>query len=186
MFIDPKPETGRILSQRTVYSGPVFDLKQLTVQTPDGLQVERDLIKHAQAVAILALTKDNQVLVGREYRVGVNREAYSLPAGLMNPTETALEAAKRELQEETGYQPTHLEEMVAIHSSEGMTDEFVHLMLARIDAAPSTQPDFDHDEFVTSQLVPLDEVIAAVKTGAITSAQSVAALSYYLAFHQAN
>ena len=63
-----------------------------------------------------------------------------------------------------------------------MTDETVHLMLAQIDESKRTAQHFDQDELVTSQLVPLADVIKAVQSGAIGSAQSVAAVSYYLAF----
>ena len=182
MFIQKNTAKGEIQSATTAYSGHIFDVLQQVVKTPDGLTVHRDLIKHAPAVALLALTADDQVLVNREYRVGINAEAYALPAGLINPGEDVLTAAKRELEEETGYLAQSLEAMVAIRSSEGMTDEVVHLILARVDRAKRTAQHFDADEFVTSPFVPLAEVIAAVRDGRIASAQSVAAISYYLAF----
>ncbi|WP_461223960.1 NUDIX hydrolase [Lacticaseibacillus suihuaensis] len=182
MFIETPQPSGRILSSREVYAGPIFSVLQQTIDTPDGLRVTRDLIRHAQAVAMLAITPDDRVLVNREYRVGVNRESFALPAGLINTGETVLAAARRELQEETGYQALDLSELVAVHSSEGMTDELVHLVLATIDPEQTTAKHFDQDEFVQSALVPLEEVKAAVQAGQITSAQSVSALSYYLAF----
>lgn len=182
MFIQPSPQKGRILAATKAYHGYIFDVIQQTIATPDGLTVERDLIKHAPAVAMLALTPADQVLINREYRVGINAESFALPAGLMNPGEDPVQAARRELEEETGYAALELQEMCAIRSSEGMTDELVHLMLARIDPAKRTATHFDQDEFVTSQLVPLSEVVAAVKDGRIGSAQSVGAISYYEAF----
>lgn len=182
MFIHSSKQTGRILAARTVYSGHIFDVIKQTIDTPDGLRVERDLIKHAPAVAMLALTPDDQVLINREYRVGINAESFALPAGLMDPGEEPGTAAKRELEEETGYLAVDISEMCAIRSSEGMTDEVVHLMLAHIDPAKRTKTHFDQDEFVTSKLVPLTEVIAAVKGGKIASAQSVGAIAYYQAF----
>ncbi|WP_125703352.1 NUDIX hydrolase [Lacticaseibacillus daqingensis] len=182
MFLTASHTPGRILASRPVYTGPIFTVAKQTIDTPDGLRVERDLIHHAPAVAILAITPDDQVIVNREYRVGVNRESFALPAGLINPGETPLAAAKRELVEETGYAVQTLTPLCAVHSSEGMTDELVHLMLATIDPTQRTATHFDQDEFVTAQLVPLPTVIAAVKDGRITSAQSVSALSYYMAF----
>lgn len=182
MFIKASTKPGRILAAHTAYSGHIFEVIQQTIDTPDGLRVERDLIKHAPAVAMLALTPDHKVLVNREYRVGINAEAFALPAGLMDPGENPIVAARRELAEETGYEAGEISEMCAIRSSEGMTDETVHLMLAQIDESKHTAQHFDQDEFVTSQLVPLADVIKAVQSGAIGSAQSVAAVSYYLAF----
>ncbi|MCI1985462.1 MAG: NUDIX hydrolase [Lactobacillus sp.] len=182
MFIQPTNETGRILSSRNIYSGHIFNIVQQTIETPDGLRVERELIKHLPAVALLAITADDQVLVNREYRVGINAEAFALPAGLIDPGETPEAAAKRELEEETGYIAQALQPLCAVRSSEGMTDEVVHLYHATIDPSARTPQHFDRDEFVTSELVPLSEVIAAVKDGRIASAQSVSALSYYMAF----
>lgn len=182
MFLQASKATGRILSSRSVYAGHIFQIFQQTIDTPDGLRVERDLIKHAPAVAMLALTADDRVLINREYRVAINAEAFALPAGLMDPGEDPETAAKRELHEETGFAPLDVQEMCAVRSSEGMTDEVVHLMLCHVDPDQGGKQDFDQDEFVTSQFVPLADVIDAVKSGLIASAQSVSALSYYLAF----
>lgn len=182
MFIEPKGTKGEILSSTTSYTGHIFKVTNNQVKTPDGLTIQRDLIKHAPAVALLAITEDDQVLINREYRIGINAEAYALPAGLIDAGETPLQAAKRELEEETGYLAQALTPLCAVRSSEGMTDEVVHLFLASIDTTKRAAKHFDQDEFVTSQLVPLTEVLDAVKDGRIASAQSVSAISYYMAF----
>lgn len=75
---------GKVLSTTPVYHGPIFDLVKQTIETPDGLEVKRDLIQHGNAVTILAMTADDQVVLGSEYRVGRNAETISLPAGLIN------------------------------------------------------------------------------------------------------
>lgn len=182
MFIEPTGKKGRILSSSTVYSGYIFSILKQVIDTPDGLQVERDLVKHQPAVALLAMTADDEVLVNREYRVGINAESFALPAGLIDPGESVMDATKRELTEETGYIAQGVQEMTAIRSSEGMTDEVVHLMLVQVAKDDKGKQHFDQDEFVTSQFVPLSEVIAAVKDGRMASAQTVSAVSYYLAF----
>jgi ADP-ribose pyrophosphatase len=182
MFIQSDTAKGKILSSTTSYTGHIFKVTNHQVQTPDGLTVQRDLIEHAPAVALLAITDDDQVLVNREYRIGINAEAYALPAGLINAGETPLQAAKRELEEETGYLAQSLTPLCAVRSSEGMTDEVVHLFLASVDRDKHVAKHFDQDEFVTSEFVPLNEVLEAVKDGRIASAQSVSAISYYMAF----
>jgi len=176
------PAFGQILSEKTMYNGPIFDVKRLQIKTPDQLTVQRDLITHAPAVAMLAMTDDQQVLINREYRVAVNQEVYALPAGLINAGEDVPTAALRELREETGYIGSDPRVMTAIRSSEGMTDELVSLVLVQIDQNNKTVTDFDQDEFVSSKLVPFADVIDAVKQGQIQSAQSVAAVAYYQAF----
>lgn len=182
MFIQSDTAKGQIQSSSTAYTGHIFKVIKNIVKTPDGLQVDRDLVKHDPAVALLAITSDDQVLINREYRIGINAEAYALPAGLIDAGETPLQAAKRELEEETGYIAQSLTPLCAVRSSEGMTDEVVHLFLASVDRDKHAAKHFDQDEFVTSEFVPLNEVLEAVKDGRIASAQSVSAISYYMAF----
>ncbi|RRK10114.1 NUDIX hydrolase [Lactiplantibacillus garii] len=173
---------GKILKQTPVYHGPIFDLVKQEIKTPDGLTVERDLIDHGNAVTILALTADDQVVLGSEYRVGRNAETVSLPAGLINGDEDPLVAAKRELQEETGYVAHDSRVMTQISSSEGFTNETVSLILTHIDPTEHAAKHFDHDEYVNTQLVPLTHVIELLKKGQIRSAQGVCALTWYLNF----
>lgn len=182
MFIQPNSAKGKILSSETSYTGHIFKVTNNQVKTPDGLTVQRDLIEHAPAVALLAITADDQVLINREYRIGINAEAYALPAGMIDAGETPLQAAKRELEEETGYLAQSLTPLCTVRSSEGMTDEVVHLFLASVDRDIQAAKHFDQDEFVTSEFVPLNDVLEAVKDGRIASAQSVSAISYYMAF----
>ena len=150
MFFDHPLAKGTILSETPHYHGPIFDIVTQKIKTPDGLTVKRDLIRHANAVAMLALTHDNRVLINREYRVATNSEVYALPAGLIDAGEDWQTAASRELREETGYITHDLQWLTA--------------------------------EFVTSRLVPFSELVAGVKSGKINSAQTVAAVTYYLAF----
>ena len=173
---------GKVLSTTPVYHGPIFDLVKQTIKTPDGLEVKRDLIQHGDAVTILALTADEQVVLGSEYRVGRNAETISLPAGLINAGEDPVAAAKRELQEETGYVAHDAQIMTQISSSEGFTDETVSLILTHIDPQERLARHFDADEYVNTQLVPLTKVIELLKGGQIHSAQGICALTWYLNF----
>jgi ADP-ribose pyrophosphatase len=173
---------GKILEQKNVYSGRVYDVDQLHVQTPDGLKVERDLIRTDPTVTILAMTADDQVVMTNEYRVGVNRDSVSLPAGIVNPGETSEQAAARELKEETGYIAKSVQKMTRITSSEGFMDQFADLMLIRFDPVDRVRQHFDKDEFVSSALVPIDQVVGWIKTGKVNTAQSVSSVGYYLLF----
>lgn len=187
MAIFPKAgRAGKILAQEDLYQGPIFNLVKQTIETPDGLKVKRDLIDHGNAVTILALTPDDQVVLNSEYRVGQNAETISLPAGLINEGEDPITAAKRELQEETDYIAKSPQVMTQITSSEGFTSEIVSLVLTHIDPNEHGERHFDHDEFVNTQLVPLVDVIALMRDGKLRSAQAVCALNWYLNFERDN
>ncbi len=177
-------QPGQVRTEQQLYHGYIFDLVQRQIKTPDQMMVTRDVILHRPAVAILALTDKQQVVVNSEYRAGVNQESIALPAGLLNENEDVTTAAARELSEETGYVAHDLQVLTTVASSEGFTDERVTLVLAHVHANEKVATNFDTDEFVNSQLVPLADLIALIKTGTVQSAQTVAAVSYYLAFCQ--
>jgi len=180
--LDKAGRKGKILKQKEVYQGPIFKLVKQTIETPDGLTVERDLIQHGDAVTILAITPDDRIVLNTEYRVGLNAETISLPAGLINAGEDPLPAAERELQEETGYLAHDSQIMTKITSSEGFTTETVNLILTHIDPTERGERHFDADEFVNNELVPLKKVVALLQAGKIHSAQAVCALTWYLNF----
>lgn len=175
-------KNGKILAEKAIYQGQIFKLVQQEIQTPDQMTVKRDVVLHKPAVAVLALTPEQQVVVNVEYRAGVNHESLSLPAGLLNDGETPLVAAKRELQEETGYVARNLKIMTTITSSEGFTDEKVTLVLAQIEADQQATKHFDHDEFVTSGLMAYQDLRTKIQTGTVTSAQTVSAVGFYELF----
>ncbi|WP_412988538.1 NUDIX hydrolase [Pediococcus siamensis] len=175
---------GEILAQKIIYTGPIFKLSKQKIKTPDGLTVDRDLILHQDAVTVLAFTPDQHVLINTEYRVGVNAESLSLPAGLINEGETPVMAAKRELQEETGFQAHQIEVMTTVTPSSGFSSEKVILVLARIDAVPTAQRHFDADEYVNSQLIRYEHLKELIQHNRVRAAQAVAAVGYYEMFYK--
>lgn len=173
---------GEILDSKQIYKGPIFTLSQQKIKTPDGLTIDRDVILHGSTVTILAFTPNQHVLLNTEYRVGVNAESLSLPAGLINEGETPLQAAKRELIEETGYQTTKTEIMTTSTVSAGFSTEKVTLILAQIEPQKTESQHFDSDEFVNSQLIRYSHLKQLIAQGRIRSSQAIAAVGYYEMF----
>ena len=88
------------------------------------------------AIGIIAVTDDDRIVLAEQYRIPVGRRVLELPAGLVGddpaqPKETLEAAAERELLEETGYRAAEIRVLVEAASSAGLTDECVHLLLAR-------------------------------------------------------
>lgn len=175
-------QQGQIIDHTKAYQGPVFSVHQLHIKTPDALTVERDLIHTDPTVTILALTPDEQVVLTSEYRVGINADSVSLPAGIVNEGETVEQAATREFQEETGYVAESVSQMTTVTSSEGFMDQTAALMLIRFDPATQTARHFDADEFVTAELVSFDQLLTWLHEGKINTAQGLAAAAYYQLF----
>ena len=144
----------------TLFSGQIFDVIQL--DTPDG---PRQLVTKSSAVAVFAVTTDNQVVLTNQYRVGTGNYETELPAGLIDENEDALIAAQRELAEETGYTAPDANwvDLGLSFSSSGFTDEAVHHFL--VTGVERTQEqDLDMDENITIHFMPLNDIAGKIDT----------------------
>jgi ADP-ribose diphosphatase len=95
-----------VLASKIVFQGPVFHVTSDRVQEPSGVVVQRDVVRHGGSVVVLAVDDagpELRVLLERQYRYAADQYLWELPAGSIDPGETPLFGAKRELREETGY-----------------------------------------------------------------------------------
>lgn len=142
---------------RTIWSGKVVRLEVL-----DG---RYEVARHAPAVAVLAV-RDGRVLGVRQSRPAIGRDTWELPAGLVDPGESPLDAAHRELSEEAQLGGT-LTPITRFYVSPGFTDELVHLYQATdLHPAPGTP---DADEHVTVEWVDPRDTWLAIRDGRLAS-----------------
>jgi 8-oxo-dGTP pyrophosphatase MutT (NUDIX family) len=120
-----------VLKERVAYEGAVVDVRVDTVRMPDGSRVEREVVAHADSVAVVALDPDGRVLLIHQYRHPLRTELWELPAGLRDEEGESAEAtARRELREEAGVEAGSWTVLVELHPTPGMTDEAVTVYLA--------------------------------------------------------
>ena len=163
-----------ILSTETIFDGRIVHLKVHTVRLPDGNESKREIIYHQGAVAIVAIDEQQQVLLVKQFRLGVGDVTYEIPAGLLEANEDPLNAISRELREETGYRPLNIEEIGGIYVAPGYTTEYIHLYYAdSYEYAPLKQ---DDDEFVEAIRIPLFDALKMIDDGIIIEGKSVVAL----------
>lgn len=163
-----------ILDTEHIYEGRVVKLDVHRVRTPGGQIMQREVIQHQGAVALVALDDRQNVLLVRQYRIGANQPMLEIPAGLLEPGEAPEICAARELQEETGYRPAHLERLGGFYPTPGYTTEYIHLYLATgLSEAPL---DGDEDEFIELERIPLAEALALIERGSISDGKSLIAL----------
>jgi len=171
-----KPK-ARLLSSRTVYRGPVFSVTTDHVLEPGGVKVRRDLIHHSGSVVILAVDDSRstpRVLLERQYRHAAGDYLWELPAGRIDPGEDELEAAKRELIEETGYRAAHWHRILNFYPSPGFVAETMAVYLATGLRAGEAQP--EEDEIIVKRMVPVPVVLGMILKGTIRDAKTISSV----------
>lgn len=144
---------------------------------PDGDTAEREVVSHIDAVAVVPLTPDDDVVLLRQYRHPVGGYQLELPAGILDePDEAPEEAARRELAEETGMGVGELVPLVRFANSAGWTDEHTTVFWGR-DVVPASRPDgFEATaEEADMQVVtlPWSEALARARRGELTDAKTL-------------
>lgn len=125
---DDRPE---LISRERPYDGRLVHLRVDRIRLPSGRETTREVIEHPGASVILPVTGDGQIWFVRQTRYAIDRELFELPAGLVDPGETPLETARRELREEVGLVPGSIEEIASLFPSAGYSNEEVHVFHAR-------------------------------------------------------
>lgn len=173
----PGSHDFRTVDSRLVYNGAIVALRLDRVEMPDGRIVEREVVEHHGAVAVVAVDDDGRVVLIRQYRHPLGERLLELPAGLIDIAgEDPLAAARRELAEETGLAAREWSVLVDVALSPGFTDEALRVYLAR-GLTETDRPAPEHEE-ADLELVrmPLDAAVRAALAGEIVNATAVAGL----------
>lgn len=161
----------KTISEDVAWTGRIFNVNRLRVELPDGRVALRDVVRHPGAVAVVALTDEGRICLVRQYRTAIDRVTIELPAGKLDPGEDPLDCAHRELLEETGMQAEKMAFLTSIATSDGFTDEIIHIYMATGLTFVGSDP--DADEFINVDLVEVSELIDAVLDGRIEDAKTV-------------
>jgi ADP-ribose pyrophosphatase len=120
----------RVLERKLIYKGRLVDLSVDRIVEPGGLKATREVIRHPGSVVVIPYLPDGRLLLVRQFRYAVGKAMWELVAGGLEPNETPLEAAGRELIEETGYRAGSLRPLVSFYPSPGILGERMHLFEA--------------------------------------------------------
>jgi len=172
-----KPEFKR-LDRELVYKGSIIDFYKDTVLVPNGNVVKWDYIHHKGAAAVVAVNDNGELLMVRQYRNALDRYTLEIPAGGLNDKdEPTLDAAKRELEEETGYYTENLELLITIRTTVAFCNEKIDIYLAK-NLIPSKQ-NLDEDEFISIETYTLETLIDKIFSGEIEDSKTIAAIMAY-------
>lgn len=170
----------RLKSERVVYRDRWVEVALADVQLPTGQAYTYTVLRRLPGAAVVALNERGEVLVQQEYRYPLDAVIYQLPGGLVEPGESPLETARRELLEEAGYEAEEWEELGAVQDNPGLLDGVTTLFLARgVRPAGTSRP--DHAEFVTGEWHPLSWLRARIAAGEIQDRVLLAAFAFLVA-----
>ena len=165
---------GRRLSTRRVYDGRVLALDVDEVEEPGGVRVVREVVRHRGSVATLAVHDDGRVVLVRQYRYAVDEAVWELPAGRLDPGETPIEGARRELEEEAGLRASRLEPMILFYTTPGFCDEAIHVFRATGLSAVPARP--EEDERIEPLALSLEAARGMVARGEVREGKTLVAL----------
>lgn len=170
----PKP-----LDTKVIYKGKKFTVELLTLPSGDNADGTREMaiVRHGGACAILPiLTEATEhepatLILIRNQRPAVGKTLWELPAGTIDPGEPPLVCAARELIEETGYRAATLEPFGRFYTTPGLTDEVMHVFMAR--HLTHVGQNLDEGEHIEVRIVRADEALAMIDDGRLMDAKSV-------------
>jgi ADP-ribose pyrophosphatase len=162
------------VARQILFRGRKIQVAIDTMVSESGVTIQRDVVIHPGAVAILPLVDPLHVCLVRNLRPIVGETLLEIPAGTLEPNETPEQAAPRELAEETGYQAGHWRKLGMFYPSPGVLDERTHLFVAS--ALTPGKQQLESDEDMQPEVVPWAQALAWSLDGTIRDAKTLVAL----------
>jgi ADP-ribose pyrophosphatase len=171
----------KTLERKPLFKGQIIEVAIDTVQLPDGSTSTRELVFHPGGVAIIPITADHKMLMVKQFRKPLEKVILEIPAGKIDPGEGGqTEAtARRELEEETGYQARDLKFVTAMYVSPGFADEKLTIYAAHDLVKVENPLPQDDDEVLELYALTLAEAQAAIASGEICDAKTIFAVQYW-------
>jgi ADP-ribose pyrophosphatase len=166
------------LESKLVYDGRVVKLRRDRVIEPGGVEVSREIVVHPGSVVVLPLLPGNRVLLIRQYRYAAGQKLWELVAGGLEPGESILRAARRELLEETGHRARRFRRVLSFFPTPGFVAEEMHLVLATDLVPGKARP--EADERIETHVFTLPELRRMMSRGRIRDGKTLVGLSWLI------
>ena len=163
----------KTVAENYIYRGKILSLRCDDAILPNGKPCKREIVEHSGGAAVLAKTERGIALV-RQFRYAYHEEIYEIPAGKLNQGEDPMEAAARELSEETGLIAKRLKPLTVLYPTPGYTNEKIYIYEA--EGLEKGNEHLDDGEFLDVEYFSQEEVLSMIKDGRIKDAKTIAAM----------
>ncbi len=173
-----------IINSELIYNGPV----RLRLDTFKfrGKTFRKEVVEHNASVGIIPIMNNEEIMLIKQYRHAVNECLIEIPAGKIENKETPIEAAKRELEEETGFKGD-LTPITQCYLAPSYDTELMHFFMAKNIYRTDSSRIMDDDENISNIIVKLDDALRYCFNGDIRDCKTVSAiLLYYMSFYKSN
>ena len=164
----------KTLDYEYVYEGKVIDVRRDNVEISTGRKSVREVVEHSGGVVIVAQKSSDTILMVKQFRYPIKKTVLELPAGKLEKGEESFPAAKRELEEETGYKANFWQDLGYINTTPGFCNEKLYLYYASDLEFVGEHP--DEGEIIQCFEYKLNEIYEKIKTGEINDAKTICGL----------
>jgi ADP-ribose pyrophosphatase len=160
----------KIISSKELLRTPIFWVTQDVALDPDGFEIKRAIVQHGGSAVVMPVDDKNRVMLVRQYRLPAKQYLWELCAGRMDPGETVLQAAKRELQEETGLRAKKMTKLAEFWVSPGFLAEKMTIYLATGLTVGDQKP--MEDERIETRWFTANELQTMIEKGKMPDAKT--------------
>ena len=160
------------------YKGSILDIYADCIKLPNGKVEQWDHIDHKSAAAVVPVLPDGRIILVRQFRNSLDRYTLEIPAGGVEPNESTRAAAKRELEEETGYKSDTIESLVNIVTAIAYCNEIVDIYVAK--NLVQSKQNLDAGEDIDVEIYTVEELQHMIYTGVIMDSKTISAVLAYI------
>ncbi|MBC7925653.1 MAG: NUDIX hydrolase [Bryobacteraceae bacterium] len=172
----------KLIESRKLLRTSIFRVTRDRALDPEGFEIKRAIIQHGGSAVMMAVDDHRRILLVRQYRLPARDYLWELPAGRLDPGESALQAAKRELREETGYKAGKWRKLASFFVSPGFLSEKMTIYLATGLTEGEQEP--MEDERIEARWFEASEVDAMIRDQGIVDAKTMIGFLTWRRYHR--